>query len=418
MSLDPPAAARSGRRGAAPLGLGLAVMLLLTACLAPGPPLSVQFSGTASLLPGLLAAPDPLPPGAPGTVVTSEAATPNPAFPGTQARRFLYRSTDDADATIAVSGYVVIPAGTPPPGGWPVMAWAHGTVGLADACAPSRSPEYWAYGTGGYEQTPGLIAAGVMIVATDYPGLGTDGPHLYLDGPSEGRSVLDAARAAAAFGGSNRIAIEGFSQGGQAALFAGRLAPTYAPDLDVVGTLATAPGSHAAFVKTLQPLLGLFGMTGFSSYPGFVAYGLLAANRSLNAGDLLEQSGVDKLSALDDTDCSAGPRLQAEDFRADFVQLPDWYAALARNEPGAEHVPGPVVLVQGTADLSVPAIATSLLCAEYHSNATAATVWSYDGLDHVPTMYASLDDRERWILERLSDAESSAPQKASSVQAC
>ena len=412
----------SGRRPLRPrrrkIALTLLPILLLAACVAPGPPLTVTFPGKAPRLPGLLPVPDPLPPGPPGTVISSEVVRPNSIFPGTQARRFLYRSTDSTGSTIAVSGYVVIPAGTPPPGGWPVMTWAHGTVGLADACAPSRSPEYWAYGSGGYEQTPGLIGAGVMVVATDYPGLGTDGPHLYLDGPSAGRSVLDAARAAAAFGGSNRVAIEGFSQGGHAALFAGMLATTYAPDLDVVGTLATAPGSHATFVKTLQPLLGFFGMSGYSPYPGFYAYGLLAADRSLNPGDLLEQSGAAKMSALDDTNCASSPQLTADDFRADFIQLPNWYAALARNEPGGERIAGPVVIAQGSADTSVPALATSLLCGEYHANGTDATVWNYDGQSHTGTMYASLTDRERWVVERLDGSTPSAPQSATSVQAC
>lgn len=409
----------SGRGRRPRLGIAgiITVLLVLTsACAAPGPPMSVRFSGKAPALPGLIPTPDPLPAGAPGTVIASEAAPSNPDLPGTTARRILYRSTDDAGRTIAVSGYVVIPAGTPPPGGWPVLTWAHGTVGLADACAPSTSPSWWAYGKWSYEQAAGLIESGVMIVASDYPGLGTDGPHAYLDGASEGRSVLDAARAASSFGGSDRVAIEGFSQGGQAALFAGRLAPTYAPDLDVVGTLAVAPASHAAFIKTIQPIRAIFGFPGYSSYPGFFAYGLLAANPSLNAGDLLTQSGVDKLSDLDDSICM-NPTLEASDFRADFVQLPDWYAALAKDEPGAERIDGPVVIVQGSSDTSVPAIATSLLCGELHANGTSATVWAYDGLDHVPTMEASTANRERWLLERLRGEAVSAPDGVT-VQAC
>ena len=40
--------------------------------------------------------------------------------------------------TVAVSGTVAVPKGKAPKGGWPVITWAHGTVGIADACAPSR----------------------------------------------------------------------------------------------------------------------------------------------------------------------------------------------------------------------------------------------------------------------------------------
>ncbi|MEA1146259.1 hypothetical protein U8M64_28080, partial [Klebsiella pneumoniae] len=82
-------------------------------------------------------------------------------------------STDGLDGTtpIAVSGALFVPKGTPPVGGWPLMAWAHGTVGSADRCAPSlneRSPRdtrylnYW-------------LDQGYAIVATDYQGLGTPG---------------------------------------------------------------------------------------------------------------------------------------------------------------------------------------------------------------------------------------------------
>ena len=34
---------------------------------------------------------------------------------------------------------VFTPKGTPPAKGWPIVAWAHGTTGVADQCAPSRN---------------------------------------------------------------------------------------------------------------------------------------------------------------------------------------------------------------------------------------------------------------------------------------
>ena len=40
------------------------------------------------------------------------------------------------------------------------------------------------------------MAAGSIVAATDYEGMGTPGPHPYLVGISEGRSGLDAALAA------------------------------------------------------------------------------------------------------------------------------------------------------------------------------------------------------------------------------
>ena len=107
----------------------------------------------------------------------------------------LYRSTSPTGAPIAVSGTVAVPKGNAPRGGWPVITWAHGTTGIADACAPSRANVL-----GGYDN-PLLnrwLQAGYAVVRTDYEGLGTPGDHPYLIGVSEGRSVLDMVRAARA----------------------------------------------------------------------------------------------------------------------------------------------------------------------------------------------------------------------------
>jgi pimeloyl-ACP methyl ester carboxylesterase len=85
-----------------------------------------------------------------------------------------------------------------------------------------------------------------VIVATDYVGLGTPGPHPYLIGQGEARSVLDSVRAARQMPQlslQHRTVIWGHSQGGHAALWAGILAPTYAPDVNVAGVAALAPAS-------------------------------------------------------------------------------------------------------------------------------------------------------------------------------
>ena len=38
---------------------------------------------------------------------------------------------------VLATGVVLVPSGEPPAGGWPVIAWAHGTAGVARVCAPS-----------------------------------------------------------------------------------------------------------------------------------------------------------------------------------------------------------------------------------------------------------------------------------------
>lgn len=54
--------------------------------------------------------------------------------------RFSYSTTNQHGTVSPSTGAVFLPKGKPPVGGWPVLAWAHGTVGLADQCTPSMNP--------------------------------------------------------------------------------------------------------------------------------------------------------------------------------------------------------------------------------------------------------------------------------------
>ncbi len=157
-----------------------------------------------------------------------------------QGFRILYVSTDGLDGgrRVPVSGEVLMPKSSPPAGGWPVVAWAHGTTGVADVCAPS----WRGYSTRDRTYLNRWLEEGFAVVASDYQGLGTPGPHPYLLYRPEGYSMLDALRASLAwFAGTldNRIILVGQSQGSGAALGSAWLAPGYAPNLHVLGVVAT-----------------------------------------------------------------------------------------------------------------------------------------------------------------------------------
>jgi len=171
------------------------------------------------------------------------------AAAGATAHKVLYRSTKPDGTPIAVSGIVIVPAGQAPAGGWPIVAWAHPTTGVVPHCAPSLALFV-------FQQIAGsrhLLENGYAIAATDYPGLGTPGPHPYLVGDSEARAVIDSVRAARSFPGlenSTRYAVWGHSQGGQAALFTGTIAKSYAPELQLVGVAAAAPATDLTALMT------------------------------------------------------------------------------------------------------------------------------------------------------------------------
>ena len=185
-------------------------------------------------------------PGKPGSIIRVwplEGGGPGMGGSGGEAFRILYRSTDPSGRPIPVSGAIYIPGGAAPAGGRNIIAWAHPTSGVMPPCAPSLMPD-----VGGMMwNLPNMITQGYIVVATDYPGLGTDGIHPYLIGESEARSVLDSVRAAREMpntGASNRFAVWGHSQGGHAALYTGEVAARYAPDLKLVGVAAAAPATY------------------------------------------------------------------------------------------------------------------------------------------------------------------------------
>src|SRR5271163_2489850 len=151
----------------------------------------------------------------PGDLLRKESFAGYTLPKGATAVRFQYHSLDATGGDVATSGVVLIPAGKAPPKGWPVIAWAHGTSGVSRLCAPSAMKDVY-YGDEGLMP---MVAAGFAVVATDYHGLGTEGPHQYVNKVAQARDVIysiPAARAAVPSLGSKWV-VDGHSQGGLAA---------------------------------------------------------------------------------------------------------------------------------------------------------------------------------------------------------
>jgi hypothetical protein len=162
-----------------------------------------------------------------------------------ESARVLYRSTNgDTGQPTVVSGSVYIPKTPVPPGGWPVVAFGHGTTGIDEPCAPSLSPSLLNMTT----WVVALIKKGYAVAFTDYQGLGAPGVHPYTDAKTEGRNVIDSVRALRhTFPDvSSRWAAFGGSQGGGAVWAADEQAATYAPELDLVGVVAMSPAADVS----------------------------------------------------------------------------------------------------------------------------------------------------------------------------
>ncbi|MBX3287057.1 MAG: hypothetical protein KF703_17045 [Actinobacteria bacterium] len=356
--------------------------------------------------PGLLPVPDPLPAGAPGDLIAEAPFDSGPFDVRVEAHQVLYRSTDRDGRPTPVSGIVLVPVGVPAPaGGRGVVAWAHGTTGLVDGCAPSLDNQQGARlnSPDSYDRIDAILAAGHVVAASDYPGLGTPGVHPYLDGVGEGRAVLDSIRVARRFGGTSIAVVEGFSQGSQAAIFAGQEWSSYAPDIDLraVVAIGTPARYGQAFAALDLPVV--------RSYIGKVLAGIVAGHPELDRSQILTPSGeraYDRFAALDrpDGSCESPDFDPATDIRTDPMTVPAWRAAFEANDPGRALVPVPVLMVQSEADEQALAFLADGVCRDLVANGADVRMWRYDDESHVDSVRVSADDRMTWILDRLDGA--------------
>jgi dienelactone hydrolase len=168
------------------------------------------------------------------------------------AARISYVSTSGIDGSLqTVTGSVFEPLGTAPEGGWPVIVYGHGTVGIQSDCAPSLSPTL----SGAADAIRALLLLGYVMVVPDYQGLGSNtGYHPYLDATTEGYNMIDAARATRKLlpDASDKWVAFGVSQGGQASWAANELNSTYSsPDLNLVGSVSVSPAADIAGLADL-----------------------------------------------------------------------------------------------------------------------------------------------------------------------
>lgn len=294
-----------------------------------------------------------LQPGPPGTLTWYDEG---PSIGGARAWRTLSRTTGADGATTWSTGRVFRPEGPAPSGGFPVVVWAHGTAGLADACAPSRT-------AGTVPGVTNLLRAGFVVVAPDGAGLGPPGPAAYLVGEREGHEVLDAARAATQVPGvdaGHRVALWGYSSGGQAVLFAAQQAAEYAPDLDLVGTAAVAPVSDVARFAGRSAAFPLtFGYA-------FLTFGAWGPVYGADPSTIFAPGAMNQLPLLDD-ECATVIATHfaltpiEELHAADPLTTPPWPGLMAENQAGQVPTSGPVLLVQGQADPIVAPASTDAL---------------------------------------------------------
>jgi pimeloyl-ACP methyl ester carboxylesterase len=369
--------------------------------------LVVALSSGGTLHPGpFYAVPVHLPPGPPGTLIRQQAIPD--FYPQAKAYRVLYKSTGPDGRPTAVSGLVIAPAGPAPRAGRKVIAFAHGTVGLAPGCAPSLR------GAGAAPVIEGLgqfLAAGYVVAATDYQGLGTPGPQPYMIGRVEAMNALDAVRAAHRLHQVHagvEYAVWGHSQGGQAALFAGQIAPSYAPGLHLVAVAAGAPvPSMIDFLKVNSRTPAGRVLVAMTLNAWAQSYPHAPVARVIEPAALPSVEAISAQCLYGRQLLGAAPSALAAGRR--FVRHPPWatqpWRGIAeQNTPATAPIGVPVLVTQGTADKVVPARLTKSLVRRMCAAGETVELRLYPSAGHLEAGVVASPDVAGWIAQRFAGA--------------
>lgn len=320
--------------------------------------------------------------------------------------RITYVTRDYRMRPILSTGMVVLPGNAPAnPAARKFVAWAHPTTGVARKCAPSlRAAPTKAIG--GLND---LVAHGLVVAATDYPGLGTPGPIGYLVGKGQAYAVLDSVRAARQIpdvGGGGDFGLWGFSQGGHAVLFAAQLAGEYAPELRLRGVAAIAPPTDLATLlkANLDSIAGriLASFTLDSWHEKYGApLGSLIDGPSQTLIDQVSKNCVDDLGSQIDA-AAAQKGLDKQFLRADPSHVPPWKDLMVQNSLYAMGNRAPALIIQGGADDIVkPAVTTQFVRGACRAGATIQYV-TLPGKGHSGAMDAGRVQAVSWLASRLA----------------
>jgi alpha-beta hydrolase superfamily lysophospholipase len=369
--------------------------------------------------------PSPLPEGEHGDIIRSMEV---PAPEGARAWKVLYLSELHDGTPVATSGFVVAPEGPAPEGGRKVVAWAHGTEGGGRNCAPSLPNEpaldlvdYFTYDSP-FQQDVGvpalteMLAAGYVVAATDYQGLGTPGVQQYTVLDSEANNVWDSVKAAQKIketGAGDEMVVLGWSQGGGASVWMGQNTDYGAP-LKLLGTAALAPAADNGpqFARQVPP-----GPSNATSPAHAVALqlnvfrGLMAAYPELKASDVVTKAGEEALVGAG-VECvnhlAYVINSNITDAAATLLQPTappaDWQQRLNENTAGYVAPTAPVLVMQGTADTVVNPNGTTQYIERACGFGKPIEYTIYEGATHQTIPKDAKSEYTSWIADRFAGA--------------
>ncbi|WP_434728066.1 alpha/beta hydrolase [Acinetobacter sp. PVC-6A] len=329
-----------------------------------------------------------------------------------------YKMLGQSGQEVQATSLVFTPNTQPPVGGWPIVVWAHGTTGVADVCAPSKA----ALADSTKDLISKLLAAGYVVVAPDYEGLGTPGIHPFLNVKSEAFSITDAVVATRNYLSQRNLLTSkkwvtvGHSQGGHAALGAAQYASR--AQLDYKGTVAVAPASNLGSILVdgeaqvanapIDIKIGTYAQ--LDTYTALVTAGIRNTQPSFDYGQVFT-SQISSIAAQAENLCSGplygafyeGMSNYAKDHNGtldgftrtqpNFMAVPLVKTFLDKDsQPLQVKVTTPIIIYQGIADPTVPKLATDLLISNATAVGTKINNYVTGNWDHGTAMSSNVDN--------------------------
>jgi hypothetical protein len=297
----------------------------------------------------------------------------------------------------------------------PVVAYAPGTTGLGDGCAPSQEVvlgRAW----GGY-YTHMLSYAGQGFIGVIPDGMSYDDPerpHEYFISELEAHTLLDATRGALAFLAAppegilaqplDAIFLAGYSNGGHTAFAAKDFAADYAPELPIAGVISHGATTNVETLMRESPLFSPYLVYAYQFFYGsevITPEQVFAANWLPTFSQDVNTKCVDEIFAYYSNDQSV---MYNAAFRSALNNgeladtLPLFKTVLDANYAGTfGGFDIPVVFFQGTADATVTPRAQQQFARDLCTNEQPVTYVALPTVRHVDTRQSSFVATIEWM---------------------
>jgi alpha-beta hydrolase superfamily lysophospholipase len=364
---------------------------------------------------------------APGSLLKLEAFVNTTTYtlaPTLALSRIVYQSATLNNTAVPASAYILWPYHPRthgPSNKIPLVAFGHGSSGIFSECAPSHIRNLWY----AYSAPFTLALQGYAVVAPDFAGLGvasdTDGNeivHQALANPAAANDLVFAVQAAqTAFAElSGKFVVVGHSAGGGAA-WAVAQRQVSSPVHGYLGAVVGSPTTNVTRQVEVQ-----------MAQIGFITIARSIVSSFKNGptlGDILTAQGRRLLKLLGQVSgCNSvlvnlllGLVVEGDPSKLAWFNESFWGSYWHESwqnttVAGGKEVAGPMLVLQGEADTTVPESVTTEAV-----NKTCQAFPRSDieyiraaGVDHVPMMYATQTIWLEWIADRFAGRSSTTGQ--------